>query len=135
MNIIRYYKSFIFLSLLIYIVFIFIPLHPQRPIINNLFSSFIYLIMTWSIYYFSFVRLITDLQLDEREKLLFTKTGHTASFVFITVLLFIYYTQNFFIPLTGKVLKDIWGWFLLPTYILVHGLTGLFLNFLEESRN
>jgi hypothetical protein len=135
MNIFRYYKKCIFLSFLIFIVFIFIPLHIQKTVINNLFSSLVYLVMTWSIYYFSFVRLIKDLQLDEREKLIFTKTGHAASFVFISVLLFIYYAQDFFVPLTGKVLKDIWGWFLLPAYILVHSLTGLFLIFLEESRN
>ena len=65
--------------------------------------------MTWAIYYFQFIRMAKDLRLDEREMHLYTKTGHIATFVFLSILLALFVYQNEKLPFLQFTVKDLWG--------------------------
>ncbi len=133
MNIVKLYHSELRLSILTFIVFIFVLSRRIAPITDSWFNAFVYLLMLWSVYYFTFIRLSKDHKLDERENTIYIKTSHLSSFIFMSVLLILFYIQNQKIPLLNIGLEAVWGWFILPIYILFHGLTGLVLTYLAEK--
>ena len=111
------------LAVLIFAVFIFTLTKMKDPAVVNWFIITVHLIMLWSIYYFTFIRTAKELKLDERENFIYTKSGHLSSFIFMSFLLILYLLQNNPLPIIKIEYKFLWGWFLLPIYILIHGLS------------
>ena len=132
MNIKKLFYSELSLALLTFVVFIVTLTKTEDPAANNWFVLIIHLIMLWSIYYFTFIRLAKDYRLDERENTIFVRTAHLSSFVFISVLLIMFFNQKNNVPFVNVEFQNIWGWFLLPAYVLFHGLTGLTIIYFYE---
>ena len=133
MNIKKLYFSELRLALITFAVFILALSKMNNPAADNWFILIVHLIMLWSIYYFTFIRLAKDYRLDERENSIFIKTSHLSGFVFMSVLLILFFNQQNNVPVVNVEFQYLWGWFLLPTYILFHGLTGLALTYLSEK--
>ena len=133
MNIKKLFYHQLKLSALIFIVFSLTLSRSQKPVTDNWLNALIYLVMLWAVYYFAFIRTPKDDKLDEREMTIYVRTGHLSAFVFMSVLLLVYFLQNHNVPLFGTDLGLLWGWFMLPVYILLHSLTGLVLFYFENK--
>ena len=133
MNIKKLYFSELRLALITFAVFILALSKMNNPAADNWFILIVHLIMLWSIYYFTFIRLAKDYRLDERENSIFIKTSHLSGFVFMSVLLILFFNQSNAVPFINIKFQHIWGWFLMPVYILLHGLTGLALTYFYEK--
>ena len=133
MNLLKLYKEELYTAVIMLIVFAYPLVNKTDPIKNNWLIGLIFLVMTWAIYYFQFIRMAKDLRLDEREMHLYTKTGHIATFVFLSILLALFVYQNEKLPFLQFTVKDLWGRFILPIFIICHAFTGIIILKIEEK--
>ena len=133
MNIKKLFYHQLKLSALIFIVFSLTLSRSHKPVTDNWLNALIYLVMLWAVYYFTFIRTPKDDKLDEREMTIYVRTGHLSAFVFMSVLLIMFFIQSHDISLFNFNLSLLWGWFMLPIYILLHGITGLVLFYFENN--
>ena len=66
MNLLKLYKEELYTAVIMLIVFAYPLVNKTDPIKNNWLIGLIFLVMTWAIYYFQFIRMAKDLRLDER---------------------------------------------------------------------
>lgn len=133
MNLIKMFREELYISLIMFAVFSYDVYLKGDAIANNWLISSIFIIITWAIFYFVFVRLGKDFKLDEREFLIFIKIGYISVFLFISCLMIIFTFQELTLPILNVAVSKIWGRYLLPIFILVHALTGLVFNNLREN--
>lgn len=106
----------------------------EPPLNKHWTGSLIYVATGWAVYYFVFIKSLKEYKLDEREMMIFTKTGNSAAFSFITILVILFYLQEINIGFLGLPLKELWGRFLLPIYLIAHSVTGFILAGIEEKQ-
>ncbi|MFA7229455.1 MAG: hypothetical protein WC061_10505 [Melioribacteraceae bacterium] len=104
----------------------------EPPLNKHWIGSFIYIATGWAVYYFIFRKSLKEHKLDERQLMLFAKTGNIASFTFVSLLVILFYLQEINVNFSGLQLKEIWGRFLLPLFLIAHSATGLVLTGIEE---
>ena len=133
MNLIKMFREELYISLIMFAVFSYDVYLKGDATANNWLISIIFIIITWAIFYFVFVRLGKDFKLDEREFLIFIKIGYISVFLFISCLMIIFTFQEITLPILNVAVSKIWGRYLLPIFILIHALTGLVFNNLREN--
>ncbi|MCX6169297.1 MAG: hypothetical protein NTX65_08155 [Ignavibacteriales bacterium] len=106
----------------------------EPPLNKHWIGSLIYIATGWAVYYFVFIKSLKEYKLDEREMMIFTKTGNSASFSFVTMLVILFYLQEINFGFWGLPLKELWGRFLLPLFLIAHSVTGLILAGIEERQ-
>jgi hypothetical protein len=132
MNLKKFFKEELYFGFFTLIIFSFVLIVDSPPLEKHWLGSFIYIITSWAVYYFAFVRSVKEFKLDERELMLFTKTGNISAFTFITFLTIIFYLQEIDTTIINISLKETWGRFLLPLFLLCHAITGLIIINLED---
>ncbi|MBM4171318.1 MAG: hypothetical protein FJ214_05550 [Ignavibacteria bacterium] len=124
MNLKKFFKDELYFGIFTLFIFSFVLIVDEPPFEKQWFGSFIYLIISWAVYYFVFVRSVKEFKLDERESMLFTKTGNISAFSFITLLIVIFYMQEIDASFINISIKETWGRFLLPLFLICHAVTG-----------
>lgn len=133
MNLIKVFREELYISLIMFAVFSYDVYLKGETIANSMLISIIFLIITWAIFYFVFIRLGKDFKLDEREFFIFIQIGYISVFLFISCLIIIFTFQEVTLPLLNVTIAKIWGRYLLPIFILIHALTGLVYNYFREN--
>lgn len=132
MNLNEIFKEELSFGIFTTVLFALILWFDEPPLNKHWMGSFIYIATGWAVYYFVFLKSLKEYKLDERELLIFTKTGNTAAFTFITMLVILFYLQEINVGILGLQLKELWGRFLLPLFLIAHSVTGLILVGIEE---
>lgn len=128
MNLTKVFKEELWSALMMIIIFGY---HGNK---NSLVIGIIFIVMIWVIYYFIFIRFKKEFKLDERELFIYTKIGYTSVFIFLSVLTILYVYQEATVPYLDKPISFLWGRFILPIFISIHGITGLIYCSLEEKQ-
>jgi len=133
MNLKKIFKEELSFGVFTALLFILVLWFDEPPLNKHWLGSLIYIAAGWAVYYFVFLKSLKEYKLDEREMMIFTKTGNSAAFTFVTLLVIIFYLQEINVAILGLPLKEIWGRFLLPLFLIAHSVTGMILNEIEET--
>ena len=134
MNIYKIFKEELGFGIFTTFLFALVLWFDEPPLNKHWMGSLIYIATGWAVYYFVFIKSLKEYKLDEREMMIFTKTGNSAAFSFITILIVLFYLQEINVGFGDLKLKELWGRFLLPIYLVAHSVTGLILVGIEEKQ-
>lgn len=132
MNLTKIFKDELYFGIFSLIIFTMVIVFDEPPLEKHWLGSLIYISTGWAVFYFVFLKSLKEYKLDERESMLFTKTGNLSAFTFITILTIIFYLQEIDIKILNLPIEDLWGRFLLPIFLIAHSITGFILIKLEE---
>ncbi len=132
MNLNKIFKEELSFGIFTALLFALVLWFDEPPLNKHWIGSVIYIATGWAVYYFVFLKSLKEYKLDEREMLIFTRTGNTAAFTFITMLVILFYLQEINVSILRLPLKELWGRFLLPLFLIAHSITGLILIGIEE---
>ncbi len=134
MNLNKIFKEELNFGLFTTILFAMVLWFDEPPLNKHWIGSLIYIATGWAVYYFVFIKSLKEYKLDEREMMIFNKTGNSAAFSFVTILVILFYLQEINVGFGDLQLKELWGRFLLPIYLIAHSVTGLILVGIEEKQ-